>query len=201
MNAQFSHLIRAHFQTRMGFVQSEETLRRLSLASLAASVFWAFCTPAVSADNSSASAAALKVLLGPHVQIQQMGNAPPTAVQSSSAPTHSGSVNVLASTPRATVTVQRGETLDRLIRRTLPTIPLHPDFLRKAFVNVNPTIFPKGTATAMRSGTSLQVPSSDDLRRLLVTQHPEFAAMLNKPDAAAQAEHDAVDKRRWVRFP
>ena len=201
MHPQFNRWVCTQIQTHTGFVRSANACRHSILPSLAACAVWALCLPAMAADNSSASAAALKVLLGPSLPIQQMGNAPPTAVPTSAAQVHSSSGHVLASTPRATVTVQRGETLDRLIRRALPAMPLHPDLLRKAFVNANPQVFPRGAAHAMRSGTSLQVPSTDDLRQLLVTQHPEFVAIFNRPDAAATAENEAVDKRRWVRYP
>lgn len=202
MQPQRHRFVSPHVQSRVDWVSNACACGHSLVLCLAACAFWALCLPAMAADNASASAAALKLLLGPNAPIQQIGHASsPTAVQSNAAPTHSSSAQVLASTPRATVTVQRGETLDRLIRRTLPAIPLHPDLLRKAFVNANPQVFPKRAAHAMRSGTLLQVPNTDDLRQLLMTQHPEFVAMFNKPDAATTADHEAVDKRRWVRFP
>lgn len=175
--------------------------RGSQLLRLAGSVVLALYIPLSAADNSSASAAALKVLLGTSGQFQQMGSAPPTTVPGVFAPATQPSAAVAAATPRATVTVQRGETLDRLIRRTLPTNPLHPDLLRAAFVNANPQVFPKGAAHAMRSGTSLQVPSTEDLRQLLATQHPEFVAMFSKPEVLVTLESSTASKPKWVRFP
>jgi Tfp pilus assembly protein FimV len=101
--------------------------------------------------------------------------------------------------------VQRGETLDRLIRRTLPDVPLHPDFLRKAFVSLNPQVFPSGRPNQMRSGATLQVPSMATLRQMMLSQHPGTAALLhgNKvqgPEGSAQ-QLDPKDQRHWVRFP
>ncbi len=101
------------------------------------------------------------------------------------------------------VTVQRGETLDRVIRRALPDVPLHPDFLRKAFVSMNPQVFPSGSPHQMRSGVQLKVPSMTDLRQMMLSQHP--GAMPLFQAAESQAEHKAApdpnDQRRWVRFP
>jgi Tfp pilus assembly protein FimV len=102
-----------------------------------------------------------------------------------------------------TVTVQRGETLDRLIRRTLPDVPLHPDFLRKAFVSLNPQVFPSGSPNQMRAGATLRVPSLPALRQMMLTQYPGTAPLLQ--GAPAQTEHKAAidpnDQRRWVRYP
>jgi Tfp pilus assembly protein FimV len=102
-----------------------------------------------------------------------------------------------------TVTVQRGETLDRLIRRTLPDVPLHPDFLRKAFVSLNPQVFPSGSPNQMRAGASLKVPSLPALRQMMLTQYPGAAPLLQ--GAPSQTEHKAAidpnDQRRWVRYP
>lgn len=103
----------------------------------------------------------------------------------------------------STVKVQRGETLDRLIRRALPDAPLHPDFLRKAFVSMNPQVFPSGSPNQMRAGAQLQVPSMTALRQMMLNQHPGSAALLQSGDG--QTGHtgsiDPSDQRRWVRFP
>ena len=103
----------------------------------------------------------------------------------------------------STVTVQRGETLDRLIRRALPDVPLHPDFLRKAFVSLNPQVFPSGSPNQMRSGAILQVPSMAALRQMMLSQHPGSAALLQGGHGLAghAGAIDPSDQRRWVRFP
>jgi Tfp pilus assembly protein FimV len=101
------------------------------------------------------------------------------------------------------VTVQRGETLDRVIRRSLPGVPLHPDFLRQAFVKHNPQAFPSGRPHLVRAGAVLQVPSMADLRALMLAQHPQTAGLLQMPEMTEHGPngHAASDKRRWVRFP
>ena len=134
------------------------------------------------------STAALRVLLGSGDPSQQ------------AAPTDAA--NAANRSQRRTITVMRGETLDRAVRRALPGLPLHPDFLRQAFVSVNPQVFPKGAAHAMRTGTILQVPTTDELRFMLMSQYPETVALFQVVEAtptAEQAPHQS--KRHWVRFP
>ena len=159
--------------------------------------------PARAAEPSTNATAALAVLLGPAGQIQQMGNAPPTTTLAAMAASAGSAISGSTANDkaRASITVQRGETLDRVIRRALPGMPLHPDFLRQAFVQLNPTVFPRGTAHAMRSGTTLVVPGAEDLRQMLATQHPEFLALMAKSEMHHPVESNKVDQRRWVRFP
>jgi Tfp pilus assembly protein FimV len=134
------------------------------------------------------SAAALRVLLGSAEPAQQ--------AETTAAGTAANRGQ------RKTITVMRGETLDRAVRRALPGMPLHPDFLRQAFVNVNPQVFPKGAPHAMRAGTSLQVPTADDLRFMLMRQHPETMALFQVVEANPSAEQaPQQSKRHWVRFP
>lgn len=137
---------------------------------------------------SDPSTAALRVLLGSADPTQQA--APSSAVNNSNRG------------QRKTITVMRGETLDRAVRRALPGLPLHPDFLRQAFVSVNPQVFPKGAAHAMRTGTTLQVPTADELRFMLMSQHPETVALFQVVEASPPAEQTPQQsKRNWVRFP
>ena len=177
-----------------------------------ARVSWS--TTAWSAET--AGAMALKALLGPQAAFQQMGGLPPTPAHSAGGPAQASPsalttapVAAPAATATATstsgsmVTVQRGETLDRVIRRALPDVPLHPDFLRKAFVSLNPQVFPSGSTHLVRSGAQLKVPSMIALRQMVLSQHPGAAALLH--EAIEQAEHKAApdpnDQRRWVRYP
>ena len=176
----------------------------LALASALATL----STPSWSADNTAAQA--LQSLLGPQAALQQQGGLPPVAETASAATpaglgTTSTGASAQASAVNGTVTVQRGETLDRLIRRALPDTPLHPDFLRKAFIALNPQVFPSGSPHQMRTGTTLQVPSMASLRQMMLTQHPASAALLHSSDSQTterQAQlQDSKDQRRWVRFP
>lgn len=149
-------------------------------------VAMALCHSASWASDSST--AALRVLLG----------ANETSLQATS----TTAAQVTDNTQRKTITVMRGESLDRVIRRAMPGMPLHPDFLRQAFVRVNPQVFPKGAAHAMRTGTPLQVPTPDELRFMLLSQHPESAHLFQLPESAKASEPEPAQARRhWVRYP
>jgi Tfp pilus assembly protein FimV len=182
-------------------------LRRLAPWLALACALAASVSPAWSADNASAQA--LKALLGPQAAFQQHGGLPPTAAHSNGVSAVGSTSAVVAAAPAnapsGTVTVQRGETLDRLIRRALPDVPLHPDFLRKAFVSLNPQVFPSGLPNQMRSGATLQVPSLIALRQMMLSQHPGSAALLQGNEVqiteGAASQHDPKDQRHWVRFP
>lgn len=165
-----------------------------------------------SADTAASSA--LKALLGPQMAFQQTGGLPPTPAHSAGGAEQTGasppsSAPVASAMVGRTVTVQRGETLDRVIRRALPDVPLHPDFLRKAFVSLNPQVFPEGAPNRMRAGTQLQVPSMAALRQMLLSQHPGSAALLQGGDAPSEAQtpirasspSGPSGSQRWVRFP
>lgn len=150
--------------------------------------------PALAADQAASSASALKVLLGPAalVPVQAMaGRAGVSASQDQ--PGQALQVQ--------TVTVQRGETLDRVIRRALPHLPLHADFLRQAFVSLNPQAFPSGSAHLLRTGSTLQVPSMAALRQMMVQQNPAAAAFFEVEARDTTAAQNTVEKRGWVRFP
>lgn len=182
------------------------TPQRLALWLLGGCALASWSAAAWSADT--ASALALKALLGPQAAFQQSGGLPPTPAHSAGGAAQASAAGM---TPErgalaavgSTVTVQRGETLDRLIRRTLPDVPLHPDFLRKAFVSLNPQVFPSGSPNQMRAGATVQVPSMAALRQMMLSQHPGSAALLQ--GGAGPAGHagaiDPSDQRRWVRFP
>lgn len=155
-------------------------------------------------DNSAATAAALKVLIAPLNESSSRNAAGLPRPELLAAPgqhPRSG-----AGSARSTTQVQRGEGLDAVIRRTLPGLPLKEDFLRRAFMRVNPEVYPTAKLRPLRTGTPLQVPSADELRQMIKEQGPFAAALLHgpsesasDPEAAQQAK--ALDKRRWVRFP
>lgn len=149
--------------------------------------------PALAADNSAAAASALKTLLGPVVHSHTSDVA---MTSTSSGP----KTMAVPASQGQTITVQRGETLDRVIRRALPNLPLHPDFLRTAFVSLNPEAFPTRSPHLLRSGSTLQVPSMASLRQMMVQQNPSTAAWF-EPVSAASRPGTSDEKRGWVRFP
>lgn len=145
--------------------------------------------PAHAADASASAAAALKVLTQPS------GDAP----AGHSASPHSG-----AAAPGLSITVQKGESIDAVIRRGLPGLPLKDDFMRLALAKANPKIFPRGQTYPVRPGTVLMLPSHEALRQLIVSRHPEAASLFQAAPAAPSTESETapqLEKRAWVRFP
>jgi hypothetical protein len=102
---------------------------------------------------------------------------------------------------RPAVAVLRGETLDRVIRRTLPGQPFKDEFLRKAFVQLNPGTLDNRPTRILPAGTRLNVPTPHDLLALLGQEYP----VLYKAQANAAPEDAPVassgSKRRWVQYP
>jgi hypothetical protein len=148
--------------------------------------------PAKAAETSAAAASALKVLAMPLAQ----ANGPAPAATPDNAQN--------GPTPAArSITVQKGESIDAVIRRGLPGLPLKEDFMRQALAKANPKIFPKGQTYPVKPGTLLMLPSHDDLRQLILAQNPAAAALFQAPPADSSSTDAApgLDKRRWVRFP
>lgn len=167
---------------------------------LVAVLFGLTGTTAHADENGSAAAAALKILIAPT-------STGPGSAQSLAEllPGQATAGAVASPSTRTTTQVQRGEGLDAVVRRTLPGLPLKEDFLRRAFMRVNPQMYPTPVLRPLKPGTTLYVPGMDDLQRMLKEQGPLAAALLqtqSSPDDAESAPTSkGPDKRRWVRFP
>lgn len=112
-----------------------------------------------------------------------------------------GMLQAAEPTPSRSYTVQRGDTLDRVIGHTLPDSPLKKELLRKAFVETNPQAFVSGNVSRLRSGAVLQVPDHAKLLRstlLPVLEGAEAAALAGD---GRMSNANANDRRSWVRFP
>jgi pilus assembly protein FimV len=95
-----------------------------------------------------------------------------------------------------THTVLRGESLDKIIQKTMADSPLRVELLRKAFIQLNPQAFPGGQASRLRAGQLLQVPDALQLLRVVATPLLEVT---EAPRIATPVS--AQEQRRWVRFP
>ncbi|PIT82030.1 hypothetical protein [Limnohabitans sp. 15K] len=145
---------------------------------------------AQAAETSAAAASALKVLTAP---LNGDGNA--------SAPMGNPA---MGNTPAGHhITVQKGESIDAVLRRGLPGIPLKEEFMRQALAKANPKVFPKGQTYPVRPGTVLALPSVEALRQHISAQSPQAAALFQATAATDEAAemNTGPDKRRWVRFP
>ena len=95
-----------------------------------------------------------------------------------------------------TYKVLRGESLDKVIQKTMADSPLRIELLRNAFIELNPQAFPGGQASRMRTTEPLNVPDAVQLLRAVAMP------LLETEDASrAAAPASAEQQRRWVRFP
>ena len=110
------------------------------------------------------------------------------------------------------VIVQRGDTLDTVIQRSMPGSPFNQGFLRAAFVRFNPETFAKGNLHRLSVGTSLRVPSQLELVSLVVGSKSAasvlpHAGARTQPTEARESEPLMAqqqlnqDRKNWVRYP
>ena len=95
-----------------------------------------------------------------------------------------------------TYKVLRGESLDKVIQKTMADSPLRIELLRNAFIELNPQAFPGGQASRMRATEPLNVPDPVQLLRAVA-----MPLMETEDAARAAAPASAEQQRRWVRFP
>ena len=113
------------------------------------------------------------------------------------------SVPVLAMTaspePRSTYKVMSGDTLDKVIRKTMPDSPLRVEVLRNAFVQQNPQAFTKSPPRALMAGVVLNVPNHDELLR----SHMTSGRASGSGGAYRGVGYSSADleSKNWVRFP
>lgn len=69
---------------------------------------------------------------------------------------------------RAPYIVQSRDTLDRVIKKTLPTSPFSPQILREAFMKANPQVFQGGRVLRLRAGQSLRIPNAAVFRLVVL---------------------------------
>ncbi len=124
----------------------------------------------------------------------------PSATPVSSAPA-AASLQHSAPMP-GTLVVQRGQTLDMIIRRHLPDSPYKIDIVRRAIIDMNPAVFPARTPHLMRARAQLVLPTPDQIRQSVLARHPAMKPYLvaDEEQAGARASRQR-DQSRWVRFP
>ncbi len=151
--------------------------------------------PARAAETSAAAASALKVLAVP---LNDVNSAP---AQMGSATM--GKAPITNTSAAKLITVQKGESIDAVLRRGLPGMPLKDEFMRQALAKANPKVFPKGQTYPVRPGTVLALPSVDALRQQISAQSPQAAALFQASVVTEELAEISTgpDKRRWVRFP
>jgi Tfp pilus assembly protein FimV len=103
---------------------------------------------------------------------------------------------------RSTYTVESGDTLDKVIRKTMPDSPLRADILRNAFVQQNAQAFTKSPPRSLMAGAVLNVPNHDDLlRSYMVPGHAPGNSGMNRGGGYSTADMNMNERKNWVRFP
>lgn len=107
---------------------------------------------------------------------------------------------------RQSLTLQRSETLDSLIRRQFSGTPFKDEVLRRALAELNPKTVPSAANNLIKRGSTLVLPSTEDLRQTLLQHYPTTADLVRVRVEVETEENPSgktagADKRRWVRFP
>jgi Tfp pilus assembly protein FimV len=103
---------------------------------------------------------------------------------------------------RSTYIVESGDTLDKVIRKTMPDSPLRTDILRNAFVQQNPQAFTKSPPRSLMAGAVLNVPNHDDLlRSYMVPGHSPGNSGMHRGGGYSTSDMNMSERKNWVRFP
>jgi len=104
--------------------------------------------------------------------------------------------------PPRTYQVVAGDTLDKVIRKTMPESPLKVEILRNAFIQQNPQAFTKAPPRSLMTGTVLNVPSHDDLvRSYMVPGYAAGNSGVYRGGGYSTADMNMNERKNWVRFP
>ena len=112
----------------------------------------------------------------------------------------------VSSTGRSSVAVERGQSLDALIRKHLGSSPLKVEVLRDLVHQMNPQAFAPGGGHRLVAGARVQLPSVEDQLRhafgksgaAMASAREELAESAAGPWGNGAA---AAARRGWVRFP
>lgn len=93
----------------------------------------------------------------------------------------------VSSVASRSIIVQRGDTLDMIIQRTMGGLSIPKSILREIVVSANPHAFPRaGNPHFMLAGVHLNLPDVQELRQIFMGE--------------ASPRRDE-DRRHWIRYP
>lgn len=102
----------------------------------------------------------------------------------------------LAAESARSYVVAPGDTLDRIIQKTMAQSPLKVELLREALAAANPQAIPNVRNPRLKAGAVLQLPDDDALLQAVVLPMLQPAGM-----ASYATSNDADNRKRWVRYP
>jgi len=158
--------------------------------------------------NNPSNLQALKTLLGPELMQAGAAQAAPQAAPQPTNGRAGGAMRVAAPSAgqtaamtagRQQVQVRPGETLDRILARSLGATPFAPALVRKTVVDMNPAAFTGGSPHRLNANATLVLPSLQDLQAVAGGGSPG-AVLLHSPSAGSHA-HSQDDRRNWIRYP
>jgi len=88
--------------------------------------------------------------------------------------------------------IRHGETLDGIIAKVLPNMPLRKKILRAAVVQANPHAFKRKNPNWMYANKKIKLPDSTDIHNVIFTKSS------NKLNAQKLARDE---RKSWVSFP
>ncbi len=98
-----------------------------------------------------------------------------------------------------------GESLERIVAKTMPESPLSMQVLSQAFVLLNPQAFGSAKPQRTQSTATLKVPNHNQLIQLVLARNPADAALARATEpvavkAATAAPRPTEKRENWVRY-
>lgn len=88
--------------------------------------------------------------------------------------------------------IRHGETLDGIIARVLPNLPLRRKILREAVVHANPHAFKRKNPNWMYANKKIKLPDSGDIHNIIFTRSSK---KINRKKTARE------ERKSWVHYP
>jgi hypothetical protein len=89
-------------------------------------------------------------------------------------------------------TIRRGETLDGIIAKVLPSMPLRKSIIRQAIVLANPHAFKRRNPNWMYADKKIKLPDTKDIHRVI---------FIEPSNGMAKAKNSRQQRQDWVHFP
>ena len=102
----------------------------------------------------------------------------------------------LTTEPARNYVVAPGDTLDRIIQKTMGQSPLKIELLREALAAANPQAIASVRSPRLKAGAVLHLPDHEALLRAAVLPLLPSVGMASHP-----TPNDADNRKRWVRYP
>jgi hypothetical protein len=88
--------------------------------------------------------------------------------------------------------IRRGETLDGIIAKVLPSMPLRKSIIRQAIVLANPHAFKRRNPNWMYADKKIKLPDTKDIHRVI---------FIEPSNGMAKAKNSRQQRQDWVHFP